>query len=122
MTDTLHQSAIDAMVASEELDETDLHIAFADERRRRTLDVVTDRSPPVDAETLATAVAAREAGARPSTVASDHVDRVHRMLYHVHLPKLAETSLIEYDADDACVDGYADALESIPVAVERARR
>ena len=107
------RASVDAVSASESLDVNDLHGAFAEERRRLALDVLTDGSPPLDARTLARRVAARETDSSTESVPSKRVERVHVALYHTHLPKLADFGLVDYDAEEAVVTDYDDALDSM---------
>lgn len=77
-----------------ELSESDRHRLLASERRRVVLDVLANRSPPVDLEDLAGAVAAREAD--EGRDGSD-AGRVAIMLHHRHLPILTEIGVLEYE-------------------------
>lgn len=48
-------------------------------------------------EDVARFITACERGCDPDDVPEDHNDRVRRDLYHVHLPKLAASNIIDYD-------------------------
>ncbi|MFC4358830.1 hypothetical protein ACFO0N_12845 [Halobium salinum] len=66
---------------------------LSDPRRQRTLDALdASDAGRVGLETLAGAVAAREFDDD-----SGHADRVANALHHVHLPKLEELDLLDYD-------------------------
>lgn len=78
-----------------ELSESDRHRLLAAERRRLALDVLADRTAPVDLEDLATAISAREADAPPRPTYTD--DRVAITLHHQHLPMLDEAGVVDYD-------------------------
>jgi len=68
---------------------------LANDRRRHTLDVLADRDLPLTLDEIAEAVAAREVDAtdsRPGTLKD-----VKITLHHVHLPKLAEADVVDYD-------------------------
>lgn len=84
-------------------------------RRRYVLSYLTDRpDDPVDVDDLEAAILAQEQP-RPGRVS--HRDRVRIDLHHVHLPKLADAGVIEYDPVDSSVqytgpDELADLLEA----------
>ncbi|SEQ93123.1 DUF7344 domain-containing protein [Natrinema salaciae] len=68
---------------------------LADERHQRVLDVLSERTSPVDRSTVAAEIVARETD-RDAT--SDGTRRrVEAELHHIHLPKLEETGVVEYD-------------------------
>lgn len=84
MTDT-HTHSTDAQ---------SLDTVFAllrDRRRRAALHVLAARTAPVALADLAAAVAAREAA---------DADAVAEALHHVHLPKLADAGVVDYDEAD----------------------
>jgi len=86
-----------------ELTTDERHCLLADSRRRNVLDVLADRATPVDFTDLARAVADREfdGGADP-----DQVERVAVSLHHVHLPKMADCGVVEYDPSTNRVERY----------------
>jgi len=67
---------------------------LAPERRRNALHVLYRRSEPMTMTDLAEEVAALE---------DAPTERVAAGLHHVHIPKLAEEGVAEYDADDGLV-------------------
>ena len=77
--------------------------ALADGRRRTVLSVLSDQYHPIGIETLARDVAAREAGTSGREVSQDRVDDVQTSLAHVHLPLLADATIVGYDAETAQV-------------------
>jgi len=79
----------------------DVFEVLAAERRRYALYVLCRRSGKVAVPELADAVAS-SAGANPARVTAE--------LYHVHLPKLAEEGVVEYDREDGIVR-YEDDCE-----------
>lgn len=91
---------------------SDVHAALSSERRRTALAVVAGATLPIDAATLARAVAAREERVPPDAVPRARVDEVHVALYHVHLPKLADCGLVQL-GDDGAVEGVVDGFESV---------
>ncbi|WP_433631150.1 DUF7344 domain-containing protein [Halomicrococcus sp. NG-SE-24] len=69
------------------------------DRRRETLDVLAERTAPIELDALAAAVAAREKDV--DTVTEEKVNQVSLTLHHVHLPKMADFGVVDYDSD-AC--------------------
>ena len=68
---------------------------LSDQRRRYVLyHLVNAADDTVGYEDLAEQVAVWEAGGDPS---EDHVDRVATDLYHIHLPKLTESNVVDFD-------------------------
>lgn len=84
--------------------------ALADERRRVVLDSLFESGTPVDVGRLARRVAARErrGGEGDRGPPADAVHRVRVSLHHVHLPKLDDAGLVEYDPDGQAVRTVAD--------------
>lgn len=68
-----------------------------DGRRRTLLSRLYGRDRPVTIDRLAADVAAAER--RQGAPSAAERDRVHRSLYHVHLPKLAAHDVVSYDCD-----------------------
>jgi len=79
---------------------SDRHRLLAKRRRRVALEVLADRTAPVDLDSLATAVAAREGDGTDEAT----VKRVGICLHHNHLPMLAEFGVIDYDPASARVE------------------
>ncbi|MFC4551174.1 MULTISPECIES: DUF7344 domain-containing protein [Halorussus] len=98
------QAVFELLRTAEEAASLDvLFEALADSRRRHVLSILLDRPTPLDVETLARAVAAREAVATAADPPDDVVRRVQVSLHHVHLPKLADTGVVEYDYERGAV-------------------
>jgi len=83
------------MTGTVELNESERHQLLASERRRTTLEVLSQRITPVDLEELATAVAGRET----SVASEQHRERIRISLHHKHLPKMADMGVVDYDAE-----------------------
>lgn len=75
--------------------ESEYHRLLSANRRRHALEVLLDRSAPVELEDLARAVAEREDDltARDEEV----IERVMTTLHHVHLPMMDEYDVVDYD-------------------------
>lgn len=71
-------------------------LALSEPRCRYLLYYLDDRGDAY-IEEVARFIAACERGCDPSESSEDHVEQVKRDLYHVHLPKLAESNIIDYD-------------------------
>lgn len=69
------------------------------ETRRHAVRILAEDDAPIDVETLATRIAAREDGIPPSAVSSDRRDRLHISLTQMHLPKLDELRVVASDGE-----------------------
>ena len=87
---------------------------LSDARRRTALTVLRDRGA-LGERALAQRVVARRHGLAPDDVDTDRVDDVALELWHVHLPRLDETALVDHDRSESRVEpGPAlDAVESL---------
>jgi hypothetical protein len=74
----------------------DVFDLLADAERRTVLDVVRERGA-MGERPLARRVVARRRDVQPEAVAEERVERLHQTLWHVHLPKLDETTLVDHD-------------------------
>lgn len=77
------------------ISETDRHRLLASERRRVALEILTGRTDPVDLDDLAAGIVGREDDVDAADEAA--VERVAVQLHHMHLPKMAELGIIDYD-------------------------
>ena len=83
-------------------------------RRSRLVGALACREPDVSLEALASAVAARES----STPSDALVREVAISLHHVHLPRLADADVVDYDTETNTVtDVRRDRLRS-PASAE----
>lgn len=94
----------------------ELFDVLSEARRRRILSILTGRQS-MDVKELANAVAARENDAAPATLSESTVHEVHVTLHHVHLPKLAEATLVNYDRNDRTV-APTDATDAVSIEIE----
>lgn len=74
---------------------TQLFDLLADETRRRIIRVLQGNSGPISEQRLAERLAAMESDSGKTK--SETAETLSVRLYHVHLPKLAESELIEWD-------------------------
>lgn len=114
MSNTPQQSYSDAVNVPDGRTLDDVYDALADERRRHAVAVLAETRPPVDGGTLARSVAAAEVDAAPDEVSDHRTERVHAKLYHVHLPKLDDVGLVEYDSEADTIHDVADGLGDLP--------
>ena len=79
-------------------------------RRSRLVGALACRGPDVSLETLVAAVADRE-----SATPSDELDReIAISLHHVHIPRLADADVVDYDPETRTVtDVRSDRLRSL---------
>lgn len=78
-----------------ELTESDRHRLLSRVRRRVALDVLAERRAPIGLDELAGAVVTRERDA--AVVDGAAVEQAAAMLHHVHLPKLDDAGVLDYD-------------------------
>jgi len=84
------------------LSTSERHRVLAADRRRIALDYLADRTGPVDVEELAASIAARESD--ENIAGDDTVQQVAVTLHHVHLPKLAEFGVVDYEPAEQVVE------------------
>jgi len=79
------------------LTQSERHRLLADARRQRVLDVLADATAPIDLESLATELVARE-----EALDADYegmMGRVRIDLHHKHLPLMDGLGVLDYDPD-----------------------
>lgn len=89
------------------LSESDWHRILSVRRRRILLDALDDCPTPTDVDALAEAVEERE---NSLDTGSEGALQVAITLHHVHLPKLAELDVVEYDPETRRVESFRDVL------------
>ena len=95
----------------------DLFAVLTEARRRTVLSVLTESTSPMDVESLATRVAARERDVDADSLSESTVEDVHVTLHHVHLPKLDDAGLVDHDRENgtAATTGAGD---TVPIDIE----
>jgi len=94
------------------------------ERRREVIDYLRDREGPVDLRNLSEHVAAIENDCAPDEVTYKQRKRVQTALYQMHLPKLADRDIVDYDRRAgrvALADGAEDCLAYLDAVTDRDR-
>lgn len=82
-----------------EFSETDAFVLLAKRRRRLALQILQESTTPLPVITLAERIGDRERE-NPTT---EDVQNITLALYHNHLPKLDEASVISYDRNEGTV-------------------
>lgn len=83
---------------------------LANRGRRYVLRCLRTSETPMALADLADELVRRETDASPTAV-QDERERIYTLLYHYHLPKLAESCPVSFDADRKLVDLREDAAE-----------
>jgi hypothetical protein len=111
-------TGIQKAIADEESAESQLlnalFAALADARRRTTLDVLSHQYQPIQTETLAREVVAKEQGIAEQDVSPEEITELLILFRHKHLPTLQKAGLIEYDADNQTVAYEGHPLLRVP--------
>lgn len=85
-----------------DLTESERHRLLEHGRRRRALDALGGTTTPVHLHDLARSVAACEESG--DAAAGGSVERVATALHHVHLPKMDDLGVVDYDPATHLVD------------------
>lgn len=109
MSDSASEPLIDAADGSDGRTVDVVYDVLANKLRRHAVETLAETHPPVDGAALAESVATADAQEAPD----DQVRAVHAKLYHVHLPKLRDAGLVEYDSDTDTVEAVADDLDDL---------
>lgn len=107
---------------TDDLTEADRCRLLSSARRRTALDVLVGRTAPVDLDDLAREIATRErdgdvtsgkgdVGERGNGVDARTVERVAVSLHHVHLPKMADLGVVDYDSAANRVESCPDCAD-----------
>jgi hypothetical protein len=80
----------------EQVTEDDWYRLLSAERRRELLELFDERSGHLELDSLATEIAERSDELDATDAAA--VERVAVSLHHVHLPKLNDAGVLEYDS------------------------
>lgn len=72
---------------------------LSDSRRRFVIVYLHEKSRQLPLRDVAWELASRVRGDESSDVPAADVKAVHLSLYHVHVPKMAETGLVEFDRE-----------------------
>ncbi|WP_135805320.1 DUF7344 domain-containing protein [Halorussus marinus] len=90
---------------------------LSNQRRRYVVDYLLAREGLAELRDLSRTVAARENDKRPEAVTAEERRRAYNALQQVHLPKMDDAGLVEYDADRSTL-AATDDLEELQVYLE----
>lgn len=77
--------------------------AMSDRLRRRILSILQDVEARLSLADLARELERREADGPASDVHWEQIRQFHLVLYHTHVPKLADAGLVDFDVDERTV-------------------
>ncbi|WP_226012188.1 DUF7344 domain-containing protein [Halomicrobium salinisoli] len=86
---------------------------LSNQRRRLALDCLQEYETPIALADLADEVAVREYDSPVTEIPAEEVKEIYVSLYHVHVPRLEDAGLAEYDQDDDLVTLLEDGQELI---------
>lgn len=86
-------------------------------RRRCTLACLHEHVTPMPLDQLAGKIAAWELHAPIEDIDENNIKTIHVSLYHVHVPKLADAGLVEYDPEHKTVAETAAGKEISKIGV-----
>ncbi|WP_266074925.1 DUF7344 domain-containing protein [Haladaptatus caseinilyticus] len=89
------------------------------QHRRFVLSNLSNESTPIPIDDLAYRLAAWEAGTTVADVSTEIAEDIEILLYHVHLPKMADSDLVTYDSGDGVVspgNGIESATDCLELA------
>ena len=75
--------------------------------RHVVLAALADQQQPVPINDLTNAIIKHNHHTPPTEAADETITQIRTALYHVHLPKLTETGLIQYDSERQLVEPTA---------------
>jgi len=90
---------------------------LSNQRRRHVVHYLIAREGPAELRDVSRKVAAWENGKRPEAVTTEERRRVYNALQQVHLPKMDDAGLVEYDADRSTL-AATDHLTDLRVYLE----
>ena len=119
MTDTHGNEPDFAALADLDVDTDALFDVLSNPRRRFILTCLEEFSTPVPLRDVAHELATWERDAEITEISADDVTSIRVSLYHVHIPKMADVGLVEYDEERDAVtlveDGdNATSLATLP--------
>lgn len=87
-------------ISSDTVQSLDTTFAILNDQRRYYLrEILSEQDPPIDLSQLAAAVASRETGTDSDESPAETTDEIAIGLHHVHLPKLDDAGVIDYNAE-----------------------
>ncbi len=90
---------------------------LSNQRRRHVVDCLQEHRNPMALSDLADEVAVREHDSPVTEIPAEEVSEIQISLYHVHVPKMEDAGLVDYDQDDDLVTLVEDGQELIEEAL-----
>ena len=98
----------------DELSRDDLFSLLRNERRREVIHYLREHDGPVDLRDLSEYIATLENDCDPGEVTYKQRKRVQTALYQMHLPKLADQEIVEYDRRAGRIELASGAENCLP--------
>lgn len=95
----------------------ELRAALAEHGRRHVLRCLRSAETPMALADLTDELVRRVGDASPTGV-QDERERIYALLYHLHLPKLADGGLVSFDPDRKLVDLREDGTDLVDDDIE----
>ena len=73
--------------------------ALTNERRRHLVSILLEHDEPMAMADLSKEIAKRECCDEDPPLLDDHAKEIYLMLYHLHVPKLADLDVLAYNDD-----------------------
>lgn len=110
MSQTSH-TTMKAVLNRIELAPRERHELLASDRRRQTVEALADATAAVELGDLAAEISARE-----TTTDEDErsKERVAISLHHVHLPKMVDAGILEYDPTERVIEPLDAPVNPVP--------
>ena len=99
----------------ESLDEVDIHAVLSNERRRMTLEILSEEDGSISARELSELIAEYETGQQPPP--RNIRQSAYVSLIQTHLPKLDELDIVEYDNGSKTV-ALSSSAEQVSAVME----
>lgn len=112
LTSPIDADRIDELIEFAEGSWKELNALLGADRRRHVVSVLLSANGSLPFEELAEGVVARERS-EGGAADEEHLESVRTSLHHLHLPKLGEVGVLDYDSGSRLV-----ALEALPDAYE----
>lgn len=100
MAEIIKSSAMEAL-DTVDIDPSEKCDLLAEKQRRLVLDIISGITSPIELEELSVRVASFESG---TLTKDDAVERVAISLHHIHLPRLADVGVLDYDQESNVIE------------------
>lgn len=100
MAEIIKSSAMEAL-DTVDIDPSEKCDLLAEKQRWLVLDIISGITSPIELEELSVRVASFESG---TLTKDDAVERVAISLHHIHLPRLADVGVLDYDQESNVIE------------------